>query len=389
MSLFPISRFCRAPLFLLALQLCSAPLAAGEMTPEKQARLSRTIILDETSVKNLRLETVEAEETTFESTVFALGRVEAQPHRRAVVASRVPGRILEFKARVGDRVAAGAEVARLETRQPGDPPPAIALRAPLAGEVTSVELRLGEPVEPDRVVMEIMDLAEVQVVARVPEHFAAQLALGAKARIHFPGRGENLLEGKLQRLASTAERESGTVEAVILVPNQDGHHRPGQRAEVHLVRSARPDVRVVPRAALQGEGAQRFVYVKDYELKYAYVRTPVGEQNDRYVEIVEGLLPGDEVVTRGAYALVSAGRGSVSLKAALDAAHGHEHNEDGTEMTAEQRAAREAASRGAQPAAGPWQVNRLSALLAGSCVLLVVLWLGALRRPSPASATRA
>ena len=54
--------------------------------------------------------------------------------------------------------------------------------------------------------------------------------------------------------------------------------------------------------------------------------------NDRFVEITSGLLPGDEVVTRGAYSLAFAGKGSVRLKAALDAAHGHEHNEDGSEL---------------------------------------------------------
>jgi hypothetical protein len=57
------------------------------------------------------------------------------------------------------------------------------------------------------------------------------------------------------------------------------------------------------------------------------------------VEIVGGLFPGDEVVTRGAYALSFAGKGNTSLKEALDAAHGHPHNEDGTEMTKEQLAA--------------------------------------------------
>ncbi|MCE9519811.1 MAG: hypothetical protein K8R87_09700, partial [Verrucomicrobia bacterium] len=47
---------------------------------------------------------------------------------------------------------------------------------------------------------------------------------------------------------------------------------------------------------------------------------------------------GDEVVTRGAYSLAFAGKGSVSLKEALDAAHGHPHNEDGSEMSKEQAA---------------------------------------------------
>ena len=65
---------------------------------------------------------------------------------------------------------------------------------------------------------------------------------------------------------------------------------------------------------------RRFVFIRDYELKRTFVKTPVvtGEQNDKFIEIVEGLLPGDEVVVKGAYALASAGKGEVSLKEALD-----------------------------------------------------------------------
>ena len=64
----------------------------------------------------------------------------------------------------------------------------------------------------------------------------------------------------------------------------------------------------------------------------------LGEQNDEYVEVISGLLPGDDVVTQGAYSLGFAGGGSgISLKEALDAAHGHEHNEDGSELTDAQK----------------------------------------------------
>ena len=40
--------------------------------------------------------------------------------------------------------------------------------------------------------------------------------------------------------------------------------------------------------------------------------------------------------------LAFAGSGNISLKEALDAAHGHEHNEDGSEMTAEDKARKKA-----------------------------------------------
>jgi len=69
------------------------------------------------------------------------------------------------------------------------------------------------------------------------------------------------------------------------------------------------------------------------------------------VEIVSGLLPADEVVTRGAYSLSFAGGGSVSLKEALDAAHGHEHAADGGELTPEKKAEMTAAKNGGKAAA--------------------------------------
>jgi hypothetical protein len=107
------------------------------------------------------------------------------------------------------------------------------------------------------------------------------------------------------------------------------------RAEFSIVVEAEESVFSVPRAALQGEAANRFVYVKDFDLPNAFVKTPVvvGRITDRRVEILSGLFPADEVVTRGAYSLAFAGGGTLSLKDALDAAHGHEHAEDGSELT--------------------------------------------------------
>ena len=116
------------------------------------------------------------------------------------------------------------------------------------------------------------------------------------------------------------------------------------RAELNIIISSREDVMAVPEDSIQGDPSSRVVYVKDFELENAFVKAPVvlGVSSGGWVEVLEGLFPGDEVVTRGSYALGFAGGGSgISLKEALDAAHGHEHNEDGSEMTPEQKAAKE------------------------------------------------
>jgi membrane fusion protein, heavy metal efflux system len=93
------------------------------------------------------------------------------------------------------------------------------------------------------------------------------------------------------------------------------------------------------------------------------------------VEITNGLLPGDEVVTRGAYSLAFAGKGSTSLKEALDAAHGHPHNEDGTEMSKEQIAAETAAHGDHGHEHGVSSNGPLTPFLAIACGVLLVLLL--------------
>lgn len=323
------------PLFISTLTFASLSSAA-----EDNKRSSSTIVLDENGVKNLRIETTEVEETDFESTIFSLGRIQSIPNNVGAVSSRISGRIVELKAAPGDVVQKGDVVARVESRQPGDPPPVIPLTAPLSGLVTRVDLRLGDPIEPDRPVLEITDLSEVYAVARVPEHQAGLMKPGTIAHIKVAALPDEKFDGELLRFGTSADKQSGTLDAIFRLPNTGGQLRADMRAQFSIVMSKREGIVAVPRAALQGEGGNRFVYVKDFDLANAFVKTPVtvGEINDRFVEILTGLLPADEVVTRGAYSLSFAGASSVSLKEALDAAHGHEHAADGGELTPEKKA---------------------------------------------------
>ncbi len=357
--------------------LCLATPAFAAVSPEKAAA---TVILDETGVKNLKIQTVEAEETDFEETVFALGRIQVIPERRAVVASRIPGRVMEIRTVLGTMVQAGTEVVRLESRQPGDPPPSVWLKAPASGLVTASETRLGEPVDPDKALIEITDLAEVYAVARVPEHLAGKIKPGSVAHIRVAALPEEIFEGTLLRFGTAADKASGTIDAIFALPNPSLTLRPDMRAEFSIVLSKRESVMSIPRAALQGDVLSRTVYVKDYDIPFAFVKSPIqiGAMNDRFVEVTGGLIVGDEVVTTGAYSLAFAGKGSVSLKAALDAAHGHEHNEDGSESTPEQIAARAAKGGDGHGHGGTVSPLTLFSLIANG--LLLVLLVVAMRR---------
>lgn len=361
--------------------VCCLALLALTFPALGQERTSNLVILDETGVRNLGIELAPVRETSFEKTVFAIGRLEEDPSLHAIVSSRIAGRVAEVEAFPGELVEPGQPLLAIESRQAGNPPPVIRLEAPQSGLVLTSAAHVGEPVEPDRELMDILDIRKLWAVARVPEHEIAPLEPGiTKARIRVPALGsETRLEGTLLRLGTVADRQGGTLDAIFEIENPDLKLRPGMRAEFAIVVERRSHVMAVPREALQGDPARRIVYVKDFELPNAFLETPVetGAVNDAMVEIRSGLFPGDEVVSRGAYFLGFAGSGTVSLKEALDAAHGHEHNEDGTELTAEQRAARVAERSGGSTGTGPGGALTLFlGLLSGVLLLLLVLSLG-------------
>ena len=308
-----------------------------------RAATDAPIILDATGVANLRIQTVEVEARDFETTVFAIGRIEEIPSKHSVLSSRVAGRVVGLHAFEGDAVAAGDVVATIETRLIGNPPPQVELKAPRGGLVVNSHIRLGQPVQPDVELMDISDRSSMWAVAKIPENVAARVQVGSYAHIKVPALGQSLFDATLVRFGVNADRGAGAVEGIFLLDNKDGRLRPGMRVEFAVVLDSRADVLAVPRAAIQGDHANRVVFVKDFDLPNAFLRVPIviGERNDRFYEVLSGLFPGDEVVTQGSYSLGFAGGGqSISLKEALDAAHGHEHNEDGSELTDADKAKR-------------------------------------------------
>lgn len=343
--------------------------------PIDSTRAANTIILDEIGVKNLRLETVMVEEREFEQTIFAIGRVEEIPSNQHSISSRISGRAIEVHAFVGDEVKAGDLLVKVESRQPGDPPPVIELRALHDGVVIESDVLQGQPVQPDAELLDIADRDEMWVVARIPEQLAGGISPGTKARITFPALGDDPIIAELMRFGVTTDRTAGAVEGIFQIPNPDRKLTPGMRAEFQIILSTRPNVLAVPEEAVQGDPSKRVIYLKDFDLTNTFVKSPVvlGEKGGGWVEIISGVFPGDEVVTRGSYMLGFVGSGaSISLKDKLDADHGHKHAEDGSELTEADKAAEDDGhGHGAEESGGApaWMMY-----YAGGSTLLMLLF---------------
>lgn len=338
-----------------------------------ESKLANTVILDPIAASNLGIQTVSVEEQTFHETIFALGRIDVRPGFSAVLSSRIAGRAREVSALPDHNVTKGEPLVVVESRQPGDPPPSVTLTAPISGIISEIIIEPGEPVSPEKPLLRIVDLSSVYGIARVPESLASKLRNGLEAMVRVPGWPEEVWRTQVEHVGAVADAGSGTLEAAFHIPNSDLKLRPGMRAEFSIVIGTRENVMAVPRSALQGGLAQRFVFVADETIPHAFQKVPVeiGAMNEQFVEIVLGLFPSDQVVTEGAYSLAFAGSGTVSLKEALDAAHGHEHNPDGSEIDPRQAGAKTAT----QPGASDSKISRLTLFsLATNAVLLLLLF---------------
>jgi len=254
---------------------------------------------------NLALKVEEAQLRALEKTLLVIGQIEPIPSRSAAVTSRIPGRVVDIKAMEGQVVKKGDPLIEIESRQVGDPPPRVQYAAPIDGVVTDRDVVLNDSIEPDKHLLEIVDMSELYAEGRIFEGQIAQVKTGQKVRVtveSFPG---ETFTGSIELIGGSLEPETRTLKIWARVANPGGRLRPNMRATLNIVIGQADSVVAIPPSAVLGESGNFFAFVQTDEQGLTYERRSVvtGIKNDQYVEIIEGVLPTEKVVTLGNYQL--------------------------------------------------------------------------------------
>ena len=267
--------------------------------------LTGPVTLTPEAEKNLGLKVEAADLRTLEKTLAVIGHVELDPARVAAIASRISGRITRLAVKEGDTVKAGDFLLAVESRQIGDPPPTIEFKAPIAGTILEQPVFAGDSVEPNARLLTLADLTEVYLVGRLYEGQVAQVKKGQSVRIKAEAYPDDAFTGTIEGYIPRLDPETRTLGVRVRVANPDLKLLPNMRATLNIVTAEADSVITVPLSAVLGEAGNLFVFIQDGKDPHTYVRTPVvvGQRDDRYMEIVEGVLPGANVVTVGNYQL--------------------------------------------------------------------------------------
>ncbi len=244
------------------------------------------------------LKAINAEGRSIDSVLVLNGKVMLDPNRHAHVSTRIEGRVEKLYASVGDKVEKGQKLVDIQSRQIGDPPPVVTIEAIVSGVINERDVTLGESVDPNKELFHIIDLSEVIVEAEVYEEDVGKVKLGLAARIRVLGYPDDAFAGKIKFIGAQLDPEKRTLPIWISVKNPDWKLRPEMFAKIAVVLNKNEDVLSVPKDALMEEGGEKFVFVQTGDT-FNRVDVQTGAQDDLFVEIKDGLVPDDRVVTDG------------------------------------------------------------------------------------------
>ena len=269
----------------------------GEEKDTVSTSNSTGVELSDIAQKSIGLKVVEADLSPVDGVLRINGMVKAEPNRIAEVSTRAEGRIQELYANLGDRVKKGQMLAAMLPRQIGDPP-LVSITAPLSGTIVERNISLGGSVVPNATLFRIEDLSEVIVEGDVFESDVSRVKLGQDARVRTDAYPDRVFNGSVSFIASQIDPVKRTLRIWISIDNKEGLLKPEFFTKVDLVIRPGSEVLTVPVEAIIDDGAGKFVFVKNGN---QFVRQDVatGASDDRYVEITDGLYPGDQVVTDG------------------------------------------------------------------------------------------
>lgn len=173
------------------------------------------------------------------------------------------------------------------------------VRAPFAGFVARREVSRGEYVQPGQVLFEIVSLDPIELEFNVAERDSARVAIGQHVRVTVAPYPDEYFRGDVTVIAPTLDARTRTLRVKARIDNADARLRPGLFARADLGVAYRRGLLWVPQEAVLLRADGEIVWVVDEEnrVRRAMVRT--GIHDEGRIEVLEGLVEGDEVVVRG------------------------------------------------------------------------------------------
>ena len=170
------------------------------------------------------------------------------------------------------------------------------VRATATGELGLLDVELGQSIQPGQKIGQLNDLSDYKVQAQIDEHFIDRVRQGLTATF---SRGDK--QYRLQVRKVYPEVREGKFRCDFVFRGERPENiRTGQTYYIDLELGQPEQAVLVPRGTFFQTTGGQWIFVLDKSGSKAYRRNiRIGRQNPQYYEVLEGLEPGERVVTSG------------------------------------------------------------------------------------------
>lgn len=170
------------------------------------------------------------------------------------------------------------------------------LTAPIDGELGLLDVVLGQSVSSGMKIGQINNLSSYKIEAQIDEHYIDRVMPGLEAQFE---RQDESYQAVIRKVYP--EVRDGKFKADFKFDGTLPENiRTGQTYSLNLQLGQPEEAVMIPRGTFYQKTGGRWIYVVTEDGSKAYKRgIRIGRQNPQYYEVLEGLEPGEEVITSG------------------------------------------------------------------------------------------
>jgi membrane fusion protein, copper/silver efflux system len=203
-----------------------------------------------------------------------------------------------------------------EVREKGINPRTIDWPSPATGDVIEKKIINGQRVQAGQELYRIADHTHLWVIADVAEADLSAIKIGTRANVTVRAYAAQPIEGEVTFIYPELRAETRTARVRIEIPNPDGRLKIDMYADVVFQAGAHEEPAIaVPASAVIDSGTRQVVLIAKGEGRFEPRAVKLGRRGDGYVEVLDGITKGEEVVTSATF-LIDA---ESNLRAALQA----------------------------------------------------------------------
>ncbi|MDR2516610.1 MAG: efflux RND transporter periplasmic adaptor subunit [Spirochaetaceae bacterium] len=254
------------------------------------------------NVTVVRVTPVTAE--TIENSVVINGDVLAQ--NQVSIFPAAPGKLVEMRIRIGDRVNRGAVVAMVDPSRPGEVYARSPVVSTISGTVLQAPYSIGDTLTTQSALFVVGDLSGLRVETFVPERYVSSIRQGLGAQVSLEAIPEETFYAEVAEVSPVLDPASRTMRIRLRFMDRpsgraaiDERIRAGMFATITLVTNARANVPVIPRTSAINTYGSWIVFIVDENNIARRCEVELGIENEELFEILSGAAAGDRVVSAG------------------------------------------------------------------------------------------